>query len=93
MLYIEALEIDDHILEKIESKHDIEFHEIEEACFNEDHHVRRGREELYKIFSQTEAGRYIIVVLADRGSGVWKVVTSRNMTDSERQLYIRTIRG
>ena len=29
MLYIEALEIDDHILDKIESKHSITFNEVE----------------------------------------------------------------
>jgi hypothetical protein len=56
MLRIEALEIDDHILDKIESKHAVTLGEVEEACFAE-HHVRRGREGLYRVFGQSEAGR------------------------------------
>lgn len=54
MLYIESLEIDDHILDKIESKHGITFNEVEEACLSDKRHVRRSKEGLYKLFSQTE---------------------------------------
>ena len=54
---IESLEIDDHILEKIESKHSISFAEVEEVCLSDRRHVIRGREGLYKVFSQTAAGR------------------------------------
>jgi len=56
MLRIESLEIDDHILDKIESKHSVSFQEVEEACLSENRHVRRGREGLYKLFGQTAAG-------------------------------------
>ena len=51
MLYIESLEIDDHILDKIESKHSITFSEVEEACLSDKRHVRKGKEGLYKLFS------------------------------------------
>lgn len=91
MLYIESLEIDDHILDKIESKHGITFNEVEEACLSDKRHIRKGKEGLYKLFSQTDAGRYILVVLINLGSGNWKVVTAREMTDSERQLYKKSI--
>jgi hypothetical protein len=93
MLYIEALEIDDHILEKIETKHNISFHEVEEACFSEDCHTRRSKEGLYKIFSQTQAGRFVLVVLVNRGAGVWNIVTARQMTENERRLYAKETRG
>ncbi|MBI4310730.1 MAG: hypothetical protein HY681_03020 [Chloroflexi bacterium] len=89
MLRIEALEIDDAILDKIESKHGVSWAEVEEACFTERRHVRRGREGLYKLFSQSAAGRYILVVLAHLGRGTWKVVTAREMTNAERRLYTR----
>ena len=56
MLFIESLEIDDHILDKIESKHNVTFNEVEEACLSDKRHVRKGREGLYKVFSQTAAG-------------------------------------
>jgi hypothetical protein len=44
---IEALEIDDHILDKIETRHGVAFVEVEEACLSWRRHVRRGREGLY----------------------------------------------
>jgi len=93
MLRIESLEIDDHILDKIESKHDISFAEVEEACLSEKRYVRRSREGLYKLFSQTVAGRYILVVLVNLGRGCWKIVTAREMTDKERRLYNKAIGG
>jgi len=90
---IEALEADDQVLEKIETKHGISLAEVEKACLSERRHVRKGREGLYKVFSQTAAGRYVLVVLVNLGEGSWKVVTSRDMTDSERRLYIRATGG
>jgi len=93
LLYIESLEIDDHILDKIESKHSIIFSKVEEACLSDKRHVRKSKEGLYKLFSQTDAGRYILVVLIKLGNGSWKVVTAREMTDSERQLYRKTTGG
>ena len=93
MLRIEALEIDDHILDKIESKHGVSLEEVEEACLSEARHVRRSRKGLYKLFGQTTAGRYILVVLVNLGRGLWKVVTAREMTDSEKRLYSRAMGG
>jgi hypothetical protein len=48
---IEAIEIDDHILDKIESKHGVSFEEAEEACISDGKHIRRGREGLYKVLT------------------------------------------
>ena len=93
MLFIESLEIDDHILDKIETKHGVTFKEVEEACLSDKRHVRKGKEGLYKLFSQTDAGRYILVVLLNLGDSNWKVITAREMTDSERQLYKKSIGG
>jgi uncharacterized DUF497 family protein len=93
VLRIESLEIDDHVLEKIESKHSISFTEVEEACLSNRRHIRRSREGLYKVFSQTAAGRYILVVLVNLGGGNWKIVTAREMTGSERRLYSKVIGG
>jgi uncharacterized DUF497 family protein len=93
LLYIESLEIDDNILDKIESKHGVTFPEIEDACLSEKRHVRKSKERLYKFFSQTGAGRYLLVVMVNLGSGSWKVVTAREMGDGERQLYRKSIGG
>jgi uncharacterized DUF497 family protein len=91
MLYIESFQIDDHILEKIEIKHNIRFEEAEEVCGSETTHVRRGKEGLYKVFGKTRAGRFILVVLVNKGEGEWKIVTARVMTDEERKLYKQSI--
>lgn len=93
MLRIEALEIDDHILDKIESKHGVSFQEVEEACYADTLHIRRGREGLYKLFSRTSAGRYVLVVLVNIEKSTWKVVTAREMTGRERRLYTIAIGG
>jgi uncharacterized DUF497 family protein len=93
VLYIESLEIDDHILDKIERKHSVTFNEVEEACLSNKRHIRKGREGLYKVFSRTVSGRHILVVLVNLGGGIWKVVTGRAMTDSERQLYEKSAGG
>ena len=93
MLRIDSLEIDDHILEKIESRHGVTFGEVEEACLSERRHARRGKEGLYKLFSQTAAGRYILVVLVNLGRGCWKIATAREMTDTERRLYNKVMGG
>ena len=93
MLRIESIEIDDNILDKIESKHGISLDEVEESCLSEARHVRRSKEGLFKFFSKTQTGRYVLVVLINLGSGVWKVVTAREMTDSEKRLYKKVMRG
>lgn len=85
--------VDDHILDKIESKHNVTFAEVEEACLSAKRHIRKGREGLYKVYSRTMAGRYILVVLVNLGSNSWKVVTAREMTDNERQLYRKHVGG
>ena len=93
MLHIESLEIDDHILDKIEAKHSITCGEVEEACLSDKRHIRRSREGLYKLFSQTAAGRHILVVLVNLGRGSWKIATAREMTGNERQLYNKATGG
>jgi uncharacterized DUF497 family protein len=90
---IEAIEIDDHVLDKIESKHGIGESEAREACLSEERHVRRGKEGIYIVFSRTNAGRYILVALADRGGGYFQVATAREMTLAERRLYKRATGG
>ena len=88
MLRIEALEITDEILDKLASKHGVSMDEVEELCFSEGLHARGGRDGLLMLFGQTDAGRYLLVVLAPRSNeGVWAVVTARDMTLQERRLY------
>ena len=49
MLRIESLVVDDHILDKIESKHGLILEEVEESCLSERWHARRSKEGLCKL--------------------------------------------
>lgn len=89
VIRIAELTIADHILDKIERRHGVKFEEVEAACFSDERHIRRGREDSYLVFSRTAAGRYLLVVLVDAGDGLWIVVTARDMDTSERALYQR----
>jgi uncharacterized DUF497 family protein len=87
VLKIEELTIDDHILDKIESKHGVGYDEVRETCLSGAHYARRTRDGLYELFGRTAAGRYMAVLLANRGGGLWKIVSAREMTERERRLY------
>jgi uncharacterized DUF497 family protein len=83
---IDAIDIDPHILEKIESKHGASWEEVEQVCYARRHVQRQGRKEILQIFGQTYAGRYLVVFLAEHAH-IWKVVTARDMEDEERRWY------
>ena len=67
--------------------HGVRFNEVEEVCLSELHHIRKSRGGLYKVFGQSNAGRYILIVLAPKGKGDWKVATARPMTEREKRLF------
>jgi uncharacterized DUF497 family protein len=92
MLSIESLEIDDEILEKIEKKHNVTFEEVEDICYTETHHVRKGKYGLYKVFGKTSNGCNLLVVLVYKGRGDWKIATARDMTVNETHLYRKVTR-
>lgn len=92
MLHIESLEIDDHILDKIEYEHGVRFKEVEEVLRSKTHHVRRSRQGYYSVFGQTEAGRYIMVGLVYKGESNWKIATAMEMNANTKRRYKR-VRG
>lgn len=69
-------------------QHGISVEEVEEVC-QTDYWIRRGRRRRYLAYGQTESGRYLLVVLKPESGGKFKVITARDMTDSERRLYRR----
>jgi uncharacterized protein len=80
-------EVDEHILDKIMIKHGVSFDELDEAFYNSSRQVRRGRHGVYLLFSRTEAGRFLILVIADRGEGSWQIASARDMTLAERRTF------
>jgi uncharacterized DUF497 family protein len=63
--------------------------EVEQVVNTRPRLVLPGREETEYVFGTTEAGRYLLVVLAEAIDGRDYVVTAREMTDGERQTFRR----
>ena len=82
---------DREILEKVKRKHGLTPREVEEACFNPKRYVLKGpkrrRRKRYLVYSQTDAGRYILTVLEPLGKGQARVVTARDLSGRERKFY------
>ena len=68
------------------ARHNIDPDEVEEACYQRPF-VLKGREGRYLVYGQAEDGRYLLVVGHYLGQGVFRVITARDMSDSERRLY------
>lgn len=76
----------DHI-----ARHQVEPEEVEEVCFSKPLILRaRGkRQKLYYVLGQTGSGRYLFIMLRYFGKGQARVITARDMDDSERQRFSR----
>ena len=68
------------------AQHGVSVAEVEEVVFGTPL-VNRVRERRYGLIGQTEAGRYLTVILAPRGRGVYGLVTAREATQAERRRY------
>jgi uncharacterized DUF497 family protein len=68
------------------ARHHVTPIEAEQVCFS-DPLVMRGREGTKTLWGQSDAGRYLLVVLGERGEGIFYPVTARDMTESERRNY------
>lgn len=62
--------------------------EVEEV-FVGDHKIRRARQKLYIALGNTLDGRSAFVVFRRQPGGIVRVVTARDMDDSERRLFRR----
>jgi uncharacterized protein len=60
----------------------------EEAFFNPPYRVRHVEERKYLLFGRSTGGRYLFVAFVWNGRKV-KVITARDMTESERRYYKR----
>lgn len=77
------------IEDKVQAKHGLQPEEVSQACLNSASHLRKARDSRYAILGRTEAGRYVLVIGAYLGKGILRIITARDMTDSERDLYER----
>ena len=79
-------------IEHILGKHRITPGEVEEVCFGK-HLILRGpgrkQKKLYYVFGQTEAGRYLFIVLKPLAKSAALPVTAMVMTKEQRRKYQR----
>jgi len=84
---ISGFEWDDDNIRDIE-RHQFTPEEVEEV-FASDYKVRRTRQRLYIALGETLDGRLVFVVFRWLSGGLIRVVTARDMEDSERRLFRR----
>lgn len=76
------------VVDKLDWKHQVDLDEVETAFFNPPYKIRRTKANKYLLYGRSEAGRYLFIVFVWGGRQV-KVLSARDMTESERQLYRR----
>ncbi len=71
----------EHIL-----RHNVIPDEVEEACVNKPY-VRKSADTRYLVYGITYSGRYIFIVGINKGKGIFRTITARDMTEKEKYLY------
>jgi uncharacterized DUF497 family protein len=85
---IDHLEWDDYRIEHI-ALHDVEPHEVWELCQDPLHLAHREGRDRYRLYGQTEDGRYLFVILERVEGSVYKPITARDMTAGEKRNHRR----
>ena len=87
MLYIRQLLFDDWNEDHI-AQHNVTPEEVEQAALGAPF-VSKTREGRLRIMGQTDSGRYLTIIIAHHGRGVYYPITARDATIAERRLYQR----
>ena len=82
MVHIEGLRWDEEAEDHI-ARHGVVFWEVEEAVANI-RYAKRSRGYL-QVIGQTDAGRYLTVILDEEDDRIWYPVTARPATENERR--------
>lgn len=75
----------EHIL-----KHNVIPVEVEDTCINKPY-VRKTFDKRYLVYGITDNGRYLFIVGINKGRGVFRTITARDMTDREKFLHKRRL--
>jgi len=86
ILKIRSFDWDNRNIEHI-ARHNVTPDEAEEVFLGA--LFRKGREGKLLVYGVTDSGRFLLVVAALKPGGVIRVVTARDMTQSERRYYLR----
>ena len=82
-MQIVDFEWDEDNIEHI-ARHGVNPEEVEDACYDKPY-VMKGRNGTYLIYGQTGDGRYLLTVARYKGRGIIRVITARDMNDTERR--------
>lgn len=70
------------------ARHHVALAEVEDVAFGA-HVTFRSRRLRYALLGRTAGGRYLKLIVAPRGRGVYGLVTAMDASDAERRLYRR----
>lgn len=68
--------------------HNVVPDDVEEACVNKPY-IRKTAEGRYLVYGVADDGRYLFIVGTNKGRGVFRTITARDMTEREKSLYKR----
>jgi len=85
---VESLEWDDYRVEHI-ARHNVDADEVWEVCRDPLHLAHREGTDRYRVYGQTEGGRYLFVVIERLSGATYKPITARDMTEGEKSGYRR----
>lgn len=88
---ISGLQWDDANLEHVAGRHGLRVTEVEDVCFGP-HYACTAKYRRKAVYGQTTSGKYLMVILERLYDSVFRVVTARGMTTSEKRKY-RMIMG
>lgn len=71
------------------ARHGVEPDEVDEVVVADRFHMVRVRAGRYAIIGQTDAGRYLSIMVDREPDGTFFVVTARTADPSERRLFAR----
>lgn len=74
------------------ARHGVSPGEVETVVHTRPRWTRPGRAGTDLVYGTTDAGRYLLVVLAPGPDGRWFVVTARDMDTAERRLFTHRAR-
>ena len=87
MVRVAAIDWTDASIEHI-ARHGVDPDEVDEVVFGP-RYATRSRNNTYRLVGRTLAGRYLTVILAPRGGGLFYVVTARDANPGERRAFLR----
>ena len=100
-MYYKGLELEEFELQWTQGiidhihRHRVTPEEVEEVIYEGKPFFKRGsgsrENRRYYLFGQTQAGRYLMIVLGRMSSTTFKVITARNMEDNEKGFYQKRV--